>query len=218
MAIGVLLINLLLPTVASRRWVARAASRVFLRAVGLRIDAEGLHRLPSKPCVIIANHASYLDGLVLAAVLPPRFAFIIKKEMTRVPGANLFLRGLGSEFVERFDRHKSAVDARRVVRRAGTGQSMVFFPEGTFNGRRAIGKFHGGAFATAARNHMPIVAMAIIGTRDALPSGTLLMRRAPIRVAVLEGLDSRELQGAGRELRHKARSLIAAAVGEELAA
>ena len=150
---------------------AGVGSRVFLRAVGIPFRVEGLDRLPRVPCVVVANHASYIDGLVAAAALPPDFAFVIKKEMVRVPLAGLLLRGLGSQFVERFDRHKGGVGCAPRLKLAATGQSLVFFPEGTFNEVRQIGRFLGGAFATASRSDMPVVAVAIHGTRDVLPSG-----------------------------------------------
>jgi 1-acyl-sn-glycerol-3-phosphate acyltransferase len=216
-AVSVLIVNLIMPGVRNRRAVARHSSRLFLKAIGISLTVIGLERLPASPCVIVANHASYLDGLVVAAALPPDFAFVIKKEMVRVPLASLLLKRLGSEFVERFDRHKSAVDARRVLKRAANGQSVVFFPEGTFTQRRAIGKFHGGAFATAARNKMPIVALAVRGTRDAMPSGSLMIRRVPIHVEVLQIFEPRRsAQTSAGDLRQQTRALIAAAVGEAL--
>jgi 1-acyl-sn-glycerol-3-phosphate acyltransferase len=209
MALTVLVINLFLPTLRLRRVMAGVFSRAFLRAAGVPFAVEGLNRLPQVPCVVVANHASYIDGLVAAAALPPDFAFVIKKEMVRVPLAGLLLRGLGSQFVERFNRHKGGVDARRVLKLAATGQSLVFFPEGTFNEIRQIGKFLGGAFATAARSDMPVVAMAIHGTRAVLPPGGLAVHRLPIRVEILDVLT------AG-DARHRSRELIALAVGEPL--
>jgi 1-acyl-sn-glycerol-3-phosphate acyltransferase len=210
MAMTVLVINLFLPSLRGRRMMAGVFSRAFLRAAGVPFAVEGLNRLPQVPCVVVANHASYIDGLVAAAALPPDFAFVIKKEMVRVPLAGLLLRGLGSQFVERFNRHKGGVDARRVLKLAATGQSLVFFPEGTFNEIRQIGKFLGGAFATAARSDMPVVAMAIHGTRAVLPPGGLAVHRLPIRVEILDVLT------AG-DARHRSRELIARAVGEPLA-
>jgi len=215
-AVCVLLLNLIVPRLRSRRAVARRAGRWFLRLAGIPFSIEGLEQLPSEPCVVVANHASYLDGLVVLAALPPEFAFVIKKEMVRVPVAGILLRRIGSAFVERFDRHKGAVDARRVLKRAATGESMVFFPEGTFTGERAVGQFQGGAFATATRNRMPVVVLAVHGTRDALPSGTLLMRRVPIRVQVLATVRTDDWEGSAGELRQRIRSLIATAVGEPL--
>jgi 1-acyl-sn-glycerol-3-phosphate acyltransferase len=210
LGLTVLVINLFLPSLRQRRLMAGVTSRVFLRAAGVPFTVEGLNRLPQVPCVVVANHASYIDGLVAAAALPPDFAFVIKKEMVRVPLAGLLLRRLGSQFVERFNRHKSGVDTRRVLKLAATGQSLVFFPEGTFNEIRQIGKFLGGAFATAARSDMPVVAMAIHGTRAVLPPGGLAVHRLPIRVEILEVL-------AAGEARQRSRELIARAVGEPLA-
>lgn len=205
-----LLINLFLPSLRRRRLVAGVFSRVFLRAAGMPFSVDGLNLLPQVPCVVVANHASYIDGLVAAAALPPDFAFVIKKEMVRVPLAGLLLRRLGSQFVERFNRHRGAVDARRVLKTAAAGQSMVFFPEGTFTEIRQIGQFLGGAFTTAARSDMPVVAMAIHGTRAVLPPGGLGLHRMPIRVEILEVLTA-------SDARQRSRELIARAVGEPLA-
>jgi 1-acyl-sn-glycerol-3-phosphate acyltransferase len=210
MAMVVLIINLFLPSLRSRRLVAGAFSRGFLHAAGMPFTVQGLDRLPRIPCVVVANHASYIDGLVAAAALPPDFAFVIKKEMVRVPLASLLLRRLGSQFVERFNRHKGGVDARRVLKLAATGQSLVFFPEGTFTEIRQIGRFLGGAFTTAARSNMPVVAMAIHGTRDVFPPGGLIAHPLPIRVEILEIL-------SGGDARQRSRELIAEAVGEPLA-
>jgi 1-acyl-sn-glycerol-3-phosphate acyltransferase len=210
LGLTVLGVNLFLPNLRRRRLVAGVASRAFLRAAGIPFTVDGLERLPQSPCVVVANHSSYIDGLVAAAALPPDFAFVIKKEMVRVPLAGMLLRGLGSQFVERFDRHKGGVDARRVLKLAATGQSLVFFPEGTFNEIRQVGKFLGGAFATAARSDMPVVAVAIHGTRAVLPTGGMKLRRLPIRVEILEVLT------AG-DARQRSRELIARAVGEPLA-
>jgi 1-acyl-sn-glycerol-3-phosphate acyltransferase len=210
LALTVLGVNLFLPSLRRRRLVAGVFSRAFLRAAGIPFTVEGLDRLPQVPCVVVANHSSYIDGLVAAAALPPDFAFIIKKEMVRVPLASLLLRRLGSQFVERFDRHKGGVDARRVLKLAATGQSLVFFPEGTFNEIRQIGRFLGGAFTTAARSDMPVVAMAIHGSRDVMPPGALRIHPRPIRVEILEVL-------APNDARQRSRELIARAVGEPLA-
>jgi 1-acyl-sn-glycerol-3-phosphate acyltransferase len=204
----VLLVNLVLARPRSRRRVAAASSRLFLRIMRVPFSVDGRTRLPGSPCVVVANHSSYLDGVVLAAALPPEFAFVIKKEMVAVPLANILLRRLGSEFVERHNRHKGAVDARRVLRRASDGQSMVFFPEGTFDVQRAIRPFHRGAFATAAG--LPIVAVAIHGARAALPPDSLRLRRLPVRVEILGILQ-------GDHARQHSRELIAAAIGEPLA-
>jgi 1-acyl-sn-glycerol-3-phosphate acyltransferase len=210
MGLTVLVVNLFVPSLRRRRLVAGVFSRAFLRAAGIPFTVEGLDRLPQIPCVVVANHSSYIDGLVAAAALPPDFAFVIKKEMVRVPLAGLLLRRLGSQFVERFNRHKGGVDTRRVLKLAATGQSLVFFPEGTFTEIRQVGRFLGGAFTTAARSDMPVVAMAIHGTRAVLPPEGRGVYRLPIRVEILEVLTA-------SDARQRSRELIARAVGEPLA-
>jgi 1-acyl-sn-glycerol-3-phosphate acyltransferase len=217
MASVVLVINLFVPWLRGRRRVARRGARFFLRAARFPFHVEGLEKLPARPCVVIANHSSYLDGLVMAAALPPAFAFVVKKEMIRVPLAGVLLKRMGCEFVDRFDRHQGAMDARRVFRRAADGHSLVFFPEGTFRPIRGIGKFHGGAFIAAARSQCPIVATAIRGARDALRPGTMTIRRAPISVHILEILPPPEGATGIEQAKIRARGLIAAAVGESVA-
>ena len=210
LALTTLGLNLFVPGLRARRRVAGSFSRAFLRGACIPFTVQNCGRLPREPCVVVANHASYIDGIIAVAALPPDFAFVIKKEMVRVPLAGLLLRRLGSEFVERFNRHQGAADARRVLRLAATGQSLVFFPEGTFDGRRQIGRFMSGAFAIADRSAMPVVAVAVHGTRDVFPPGGLMMYRRPVRFEILAALE-----GAGA--RQRSRELIAEAVGEPLA-
>src|SRR4029434_11324987 len=90
---------LLVPGLERRRRGAACAARAVFAAWGVKLRTLSTERLPPERCIVVANHASYLDGLVLTAVLPPRFAFVIKKEMDRVPLANLLLRRIGSELV-----------------------------------------------------------------------------------------------------------------------
>ena len=76
---------LIVPGVDRRRRIARLTARTFLAAAGMRLRPVGLEGLPGESCIVVANHASYLDGVIMIAVLPPRFGFVIKKEMDRVP-------------------------------------------------------------------------------------------------------------------------------------
>ncbi len=173
---------LVLPGLAVRRSVARLAARCVLWAIGMPLRIHGLEHLPPGQCVVVANHASYLDGIVMTAALPARFGFVIKREMNDVPLAGLLLRRIGSEFVERFNRHKGASDTRRVLRNAANGHSLVFFPEGTFTSEVGLGKFHTGAFAIAARAGCPVVPAVILGTRHNMPAKHLLPRPGVIDV------------------------------------
>jgi 1-acyl-sn-glycerol-3-phosphate acyltransferase len=181
-ALTALIAVLLMPTLRLRRGTARIAARTFFLLAAMPLKLRGLENLPDGQCVVVANHASYLDGVVMAAALPPRFGFVIKREMNDVPVAGLLLRRIGSEFVDRFNRHKGGTDARRVLRTAASGHSLVFFPEGTFTPEVGLGKFHTGAFAIAARAGCPVVPAVILGTRRNMPATRVFPRPGALEV------------------------------------
>jgi 1-acyl-sn-glycerol-3-phosphate acyltransferase len=215
-ALTALLGILLLPTLQLRRSVARGAARLFLLVAGMPLSVRGVEHIPDAQCVVVANHASYLDGVVFTAALPPRFGFVIKREMDAVPLAGLLLRRIGSEFVERFNRHKGASDARRVLRKASSGHSLVFFPEGTFVDEPGLLKFHTGAFAIAARANCPVVPAVVRGTRVAMPASSMLPRPGAIAVDFLAPIvaSHAETERAAVELRDRSRERILAELGE----
>jgi 1-acyl-sn-glycerol-3-phosphate acyltransferase len=206
-----------LPRLESRRKAAAAACRAYFRLCGLPVRRIGLARLPPGACVIVANHASYVDGPLLFASLPPRFGFVIKKEASRAPLLGVLLQRLGHHFVERSNRHEGAGDARRILRALEKGEAAAFFPEGTFNPGSGIARFHGGAFALAARTGLPVAPVAIRGTRHVLGGGRLLPRWGRIEVEVLEPLPPESGAGdAAVRLRDGARERIATAARETL--
>jgi 1-acyl-sn-glycerol-3-phosphate acyltransferase len=173
-----------LPRLTARRRLARRAAAGIFRLAGMPVAVSGLHHIPDVSCIVVANHASYLDGIILTAVLPPRFGFVIKREMTRVPVAHFLLRRLGSEFVERFDTQKGAVDARRILQKASARESLAFFPEGTFHAEPGLRRFHNGAFTAAVRGQLPVVPVIIRGSRQLMPASRLLPRPGRIMVIV----------------------------------
>lgn len=219
-AMTTVLAVLLLPTLNLRRAAARRAARSFLALTGMRLKIHGEANLPMTQCVVVANHASYLDGVVMKAALPPRFGYVVKREMNGVPMAGLLLRRIGTEFVERFDRNKGASDARRVLRTAASGHSLVFFPEGTFHPEPGLQKFHTGAFATAARANCAVVPAVIRGTRDMLPGSRALPRWGTIEVELLPAITPTEdsPDRAAVELRDRSRAAILVKLDEPDAA
>jgi len=206
----VALAGMLLPGLERRRAVAHVMSRALLRVLGMPLIVRFANRVPAGQCVVVANHASYLDGVVFTAALPPRFGFVIKREMAHVPLAGTLLRRLGHEFVERFNRNRGGVDARRMLRTAVNGHSLVFFPEGTFDARPGLGKFHAGAFTIAARAGCPVVPAVVRGTRRALAPRQIWPLPGRIEIEFLEPIVSTasSAEAAAMELRDRARAAI----------
>lgn len=212
-----LLLVLLVPGLENRRVLAQRAARLVLRLTIIRFKVINPELLPADPCVIVANHCSYVDGLLMKAALPARFSFVIKKEMVKVPLAGLLLKRIGSLFVDRANRHASGMDARRIMRQAVDGKSLVFFPEGTFTSRVGLQAFHLGAFATAQRAALPVVPVAIHGTRRILRPGSPWPRPGQVEVEVLgmlSGSSTRKDRSQTELLRDQARARILIALGE----
>ena len=176
------------PGVQRRRQLARGAAQLFLLVIGSPVRVEGSDIEPHYPCVVVANHSSYLDGIILTAALPAGFTYLIKHQMSRVPLAGFLLRRLGSAFVDRDDRHDRHRTARALYTLATRGAALGFFPEGTFDKLPGLKPFHLGAFSAAARAKLPVVPVVIHGARWKLPSGRFLPRPGPLRVHVCDAV------------------------------
>jgi 1-acyl-sn-glycerol-3-phosphate acyltransferase len=168
----------------SQRLVRRAA-RLALWLSGTPLQVSGLGLLPERGgYVMVANHASYLDGMVLMAALPVRFSFVAKKELAGSFITRVFLRQLGCQFVERFDARQGVEDARRVTDLVRRGVPVLYFPEGTFFRMPGLLPFRMGGFAAAAEQGVPVVPVALRGTRSMLRSGQWFPRRSVLAVTI----------------------------------
>lgn len=204
-----LLFVLLLPGLERRRRWVSAAARLPFALSGIRTRVTGLEQLPAGHCIVVANHASYADGVILQAFLPPRFGYVIKGELQNVPVAHFVLRRLGSRFVERFAAGRSARDARTLLKAAANGESLAFFPEGTFLSQPGLDRFRPGAFAAAIKGALPVVPVVISGSRTLFPTGAILPRRTRLRVDILEAISpSHPAFAASNELAELARQRI----------
>jgi 1-acyl-sn-glycerol-3-phosphate acyltransferase len=174
------------PGVQRRREIARHGSRLFFAAIGSAVRVEGSAIEHHYPCVVVANHASYLDGIILTAALPAGFTYLIKQQMARVPIVSFILRRLGSAFVDREntkDRHRIA---RMLVGQARRGEALGSFPEGMFDASPGLKPFQLGAFSAAARARLPVVPVVIYGARHKLPAGRFLAAPGSLRIRICD--------------------------------
>ncbi len=201
---------LILPGLQRRQRMARQGIRLAWTLCGLRPTVIGLGNLPTRDAIVVANHASYLDGLLLMGVLPAGYVFVVKREMARVPLAGWLLRRVGTAFVERRDANQGARDARSILRLAQNGTPLVFFPEGTIPPAGSQGPFHLGAFLTAAQLDWPVVPVSLTGTATVLPDdGRWRMFRTLLRVHIHPAIQPGGRQrSALARLRDQARACI----------
>ncbi|MBI4290503.1 MAG: AMP-binding protein [Betaproteobacteria bacterium] len=202
-----------------RNWawaLDRLAGRALLRGSGLRFSVEGLDNLPrGSACVAVANHASYLDGIAIVAAFPQSFAFVAKRELLQHFIPRLFLRGLGAQFVERFDIDKSVEDSARLSRLGQDGESLFFFPEGTLTRVPGLMAFRMGAFLVAAEAGIPVLPISLVGTRSVLRDGSWFPRRGELKVVIGKPIfPSGADWNAAVALRDKARAEILQLCGE----
>jgi 1-acyl-sn-glycerol-3-phosphate acyltransferase len=159
------------------------------------IRAAGLERIRrGKAYVVVSNHQSLLDILVVLAKLPLHFKFIAKKELFPVPCLGWHLALAGYIPLKRGDWESGRAcleQARRWLRR---GVSVIFFPEGTRSPDGEIHDFKPGAFKLALEEKIDILPLAIYGTREAIPKYSWrIERHTPLQLQVLEPVSVRNL-------------------------
>lgn len=183
--------------------------------MGIPVATIGIDRIPSRGAMLVFNHSSYIDSLVLTAVLPGEPAFVAKRELSGQFIAGLLLRRLEIPFVERYDVSGSLADANALISLAHRGRILVFFPEGTFTRRAGLSGFYLGAFKVAAEAKLPILPSVICGTRSMLRSEQWFPRHAAISVEIGEpvmpsGTDFRSVL----RLRDEVRGIVLSRCGE----
>ena len=196
--IPVLVLMLLTPTRAARRGVARCGARAYFFVIGSPIRLHGAGELPDAACIVVANHASYLDGIILTAALPANFTFLIKHELASFPLAGFLLKRIGSEFVNRENETHRLRIGRRMLKAAMHGESLAFFPEGTFDGNPGLKPFQPGAFAAAWRAGLPVVPVIISGSRHKLPADVWLCAPGRLSIRICRPVDSGRLESASQ--------------------
>ncbi len=204
-----------LPGRALRWRMVHGISRTFLRCAAIPFRPTGVAHIPAQGAILAANHSSYFDGVVLAALLPRCPTFIVKREVASQFVAGVFLRRIGALFAERVEPSggvQSTVAALAAVR---SGQTLVFFPEGTLTRMPGMLSFHAGAFYVAAQSGSPVVPIAIRGTRSILRGDQWFPRRAGVQIDVAPAITASGSDWAAViDLRDAVRKQILQRTGE----
>jgi 1-acyl-sn-glycerol-3-phosphate acyltransferase len=207
---------LLIPSRGLAFALGRLGTRVGLSLMGCRLSTTGLEHVPREGAVVLAcNHASYTDVFALVALLPRNLLFVAKREVLGYPVIRTFVRRLGYPTVDRLDFQQGLADAEQVTRALANGAAVVFFPEGTFVAATGLRPFRLGAFKTAADAGVPVVPMALRGTRQLLRGDETLLHPGPIHLDVGEPLraDGDDIHALVR-LRDRTAVAIGARCGE----
>jgi 1-acyl-sn-glycerol-3-phosphate acyltransferase len=171
-------------------------------------------RDPRRPYVAVSNHESYAD-IFLISHLPWEMKWLSKEAIFRIPVMGWMMRMAGDIAVQRGD-HGSRRQALADVRdRLAKGVSVMIMPEGTRSPHDELLPFHDGAFRVAVEAGVPVLPMAVAGTRHAMAKDSLRFNRARAVVRVLEPVDTRGLTHADvPALRDRVRDMIVRARDE----
>lgn len=212
----VLVLVNLLPGQGMRWQLCHQAARLLALLTGTKVRVKNAQRLRELPegCVIVANHSSYTDALVMTALMPKPIHFVAKAELNRFASLRRFLRLVGAETVDRTSEESSVRASRRIAER-GRGRRLMFFAEGSFDAAPGLRPFHMGAFMTAALLDEPVIPVALKGTRSKLPADRWNPRPGPVEAEVGEAIKPEgDDWKSATQLRDRTRRKILEMTGE----
>jgi len=196
-------------------YYGRVFCRGLTRMMGWRIDVGDRERLETlRPCIIVANHQSFLDVVTFGAIFPRRTVSAGKREIGRIPIFGWFYRLSGNLIIDRAHARtalESLEDAGRIMRKEKI--AVWFMPEGHRNRGRILLPFKTGAFRLAIASGSPIVPIvagpmkAICDTeRHRASPGVLRMR--VLEAISTEGLGPRDVAGLASTVREKMQQAL----------
>lgn len=166
--------------------VARVWARSLLWIARVHVEVKGLDRVRGDVnYVFTANHLSYMDTPVVLAYVPARFRFLAKEELFKIPFLGWHLTRAGHIPVPLDDpraRIRTLNQAADLIHRQGI--SLLIFPEGGRSEDGELQDFKGGAAYFAIKAQVPLVPMALVGTRRILPMHSLIFRRGRVKLVI----------------------------------
>ena len=181
---------------------------------GVKVTVEWRGRLlKNQTYVFMANHLSAVDIWALYVALPVRVRMIAKKQLAGIPLFGWAMAAGRFIFVDR----GNAIAARRSIDEAGRrirgGDSVLIFPEGTRSRDGRLGPFKKGGFHLAIDSGVPVVPVALHGTRACMPRSSLLLRPGHVHVTFGEPVATSGLTDADR---HGLLERVRGAIGKML--
>lgn len=164
--------------------VPREWSRQILWATGVEVELEGGEVIdPDRAQLVVSNHQSWFDVFALAAHFPGRYHFVAKQELALIPIFGRAWQTCGHIAIDRQDR-QSAIEsldrAGEKIRRENA--TIIMFPEGTRSPTGELQRFKKGAFVLALKAGVPVVPVAVVGSREVMPKGRWRVRPGRIRI------------------------------------
>ncbi len=210
-----LLVSFFDPTRRRQNAVERAWAGALLAVSGVKVKVEGLEKITTDGSyVFVSNHLSYMDTPVALANIPVRFRFLAKRGLFQIPFLGWHLGRAGHIRVPREDARaavKTMTLAAQLVRKEGV--SLLIFPEGGRSRTGEMRDFKEGAAFIAIKAGVPLVPIALKGTREVLPFGSGMVRKGTVAMRIGDPISTAQASPHDRvrlteELRHRIIALL----------
>lgn len=194
---------------------ARAWSWLILKTTGVCVRVEGLERLkPDTNYVFVSNHQSIYDTPVIFSSLRYQLRIIAKESLARFPVLGWHLKRGKHLFVDRQNPDRSGIFKR--WRALVSEASLIVYAEGTRSRDGHVAKFKAGSFLLAIEAQLPVVPVAVIGTRAVMPKGRLRTEPAAVRLIIHDPIQPPVLAAPtihdARELAERVRTVVSRTV------
>lgn len=193
-----------------------------MRLYDITINIEGKENIPREDgFVFISNHQGYADIIVLLKVMEGRqVGFIAKENLQKVPYFGKWISAIRGVYIKRGDAREALKSIQAGVNHIKEGFNLVIFPEGTRSRRPEMGEFKPGSFKLATKAKVPIVPVAINGTRHFFEDRGIFTNGVVIDVKVLpaidtKSLDRQELANIPHQVENNIRETLAELVEKE---
>lgn len=184
-----------------------------VRAAGVEVELDGAEHIdPDRPQIVVANHASWFDVFALAARFPGAFHFVAKKELAQIPVFGKAWRACGHIEIDRSDHAAAVASLEQAAEKIRSEDAtIIMFPEGTRSPTGEVMRFKKGAFVLALKAGVPVVPVALVGSRDVMPKGSWLVRPGRIRIRIGPPIPAgdRDVADRNRLLRESRAAVIA---------
>jgi 1-acyl-sn-glycerol-3-phosphate acyltransferase len=185
---GSLLIILLVPFVRKStlsRLIAGNWARIGAWVTPMPVSVLGRENIaPGQSYVVVSNHQSLFDILVLYGWLGLDIRWVMKKELRSVPGLGIACQALGHIYIDRSDHEAAVRSINEAQERITGGTSVIFFPEGTRSDDGRLKRFKKGAFRFAIDTGIPVLPVTVDGTCDVLPARRYDLRPGRSRLVI----------------------------------
>lgn len=174
-------------------WATRTWARSVLISAGVRARIHNSELLSSeRGAVYISNHVSWFDVFILAAELP-RYSFIAKSELRKIPIFGYGAEAAGIVFLDRDNRKAAFESYKLAAKEVERGRSIVVYPEGTRGRDYHLRPFKKGPFVLAIASQCPIIPTIVHGSREVMAKGSFRIRPGTIDVHFLEPIETKGL-------------------------